>query len=147
MFGPILKHIPAFSIMDLKTKEIQQEEIQQNFHWLVTKYNNFPCRVNHAALYSPHTKRIFSFGGYCSKHLITDADKANPLVTMDIQSLDPHNPNSDWEYVPHPNKVLCQNITDYRNNPDGFPQVNETTVPRFGHTAVTFNDKIFIIGE
>ena len=148
MFSPFIKHIPALSRMDFKSKENEsQESINQNYHWLVTKYNNFPCRVNHASLYSPFAKRIFSFGGYCSEHLITDMERANPLVTMDIQSLDPHNNHCDWEYKPHPKRVECMNMTDYNNYPDKYAEIDSKTDPRFGHTAVTFKDKIFIIGR
>ena len=147
MFGPFIKHIPALSRMDLKSKESDQESINQNYHWLVTKYHNFPCRVNHASLYSPFANRIFSFGGYCSKHLITDMERANPLVTMDIQSLDPHNNNCDWEYKPHPKRVECSNMIDYNRCPDKYTEFECKTDPRFGHTAVTFKDKIFIIGK
>lgn len=147
MFAPLYKHIPALSRMDLKSKDIEHETVNENHHWLVTKYHNFPCRVNHASLYSPYAKRIFSFGGYCSQHLITDKEKANPLVTMDIQSLDPHDNQSDWEYIPHPNQIRCTNIFDYNKHPESYQEIDVHTEPRFGHTAVTFKDKIFIIGE
>ena len=53
MFAPLYKHIPALSRMDLKSKDIEHETVNENHHWLVTKYHNFPCRVNHASLYSP----------------------------------------------------------------------------------------------
>ena len=58
MFAPLYKHIPALSRMDLKSKDIEHETVNENHHWLVTKYHNFPCRVNHASLYSPYAKRM-----------------------------------------------------------------------------------------
>ena len=41
MFAPLYKHIPALSRMDLKSKDIEHETVNENHHWLVTSTTTF----------------------------------------------------------------------------------------------------------
>ena len=92
----------------------------------ITHIEGGPKRVNHAAVAIGH--KIYSFGGYCSSE--------HPPNKFSYYSMDVHILNTTtFRWTRHPVSDL-----PYFENDDVMPY------KRYGHTAVVYDDKIYIWG-
>lgn len=81
-----------------------------------------PRRVNHAAVVVED--KIYSFGGYCT------GDNYSKRRPMDVHVL--NTSNFRWSALPIPRQ--------------SDPQSSCVPFQRYGHTAVSYGDKIFVWG-
>lgn len=91
-------------------------------YW-ITHLEGGPQRVNHAAAAVGH--KIYTFGGYCT------GENSRLYTSMDVHVLN----TTTLRWIKHPVSDL-----PYFENDDILPY------KRYGHTAVVYNDKIYIWG-
>ncbi|XP_017772194.1 PREDICTED: kelch domain-containing protein 3-like [Nicrophorus vespilloides] len=91
-------------------------------HW-ITSIEGGPKRVNHAAV--SMGSKIYTFGGYCS------GESLREYVSMDVHVLN----TKTFRWTKHPVSEL-----PYFENDDILP------FKRYGHTAVSYGDNIYIWG-
>lgn len=95
---------------------------RRRMQW-ITHLDGGPKRVNHAAVAIGH--KIYSFGGYCT------GENSRDYSSMDVHVLN----TTTFRWTKHPVSDL-----PYFENDDILPY------KRYGHTAVLYNDKIYIWG-
>ncbi|XP_063906578.1 kelch domain-containing protein 3 isoform X2 [Zophobas morio] len=89
----------------------------------ITHLDGGPKRVNHAAVAVGH--KVYSFGGYCT------GEDSKAYISMDVHVLN----TSTFRWTKHPVSDL-----PYFENDDILPY------KRYGHTAVVYEDKVYIWG-
>lgn len=95
-------------------------------HWIVNFDNGkSPCRVNQAA--SAVGKYIYSFGGYCQQSTVNDLKFYTPIDVYALNTI-----TFKWRRRPRPHVKDQQYLL--------------TPYFRYGHTCVTYNDKIYLWG-
>lgn len=105
-------------------------------HWGV-KLDGGPRRVNHAAV--AVGDKIYSFGGYCTN------DNSAEGRPMDVHILNTN--NYRWSVVPYDdNPELAMLMWAGLHRYNRYNRYTIIPFQRYGHTAVSFQDNIYIWG-